>query len=396
MSRFVITATVLFGVAMSAAAAFNVSLSGTVKKDDGSVLSGAKVNTTFFNQYFQDRLADTSDAQGRFSITADNVSSVRLAVPARQSAALPFKLRNNAVIFSPALGTVSGKLAVHSADGREVFSTLFSDLRTGCQGIMLPRLMPGMNVMRLSVAGNLYTQELLCAGNAVYSKSGFGYNQKAAAPVMAKRVAIVDTLITYKKDRIDGRIPLDSYTKSNVNVTMPAGVLKTKFAISNTMIPNWKMMFSTLDSSFSLWSPSDLNDNIDGGFEFYTSRGMLQAADIGMIGPKSGEVDNTDPLHPDSIRVILARQSFIMDFGTEANAKAMYEAAKGKYYDKENGVIPGYDTATTCLKTNLAGITVYSYYKQFYFDYTFDRYPDIDSSRVHAKLFLDYWRSKAQ
>jgi len=88
---------------------------------------------------------------------------------------------------------------------------------------------------------------------------------------------------------------------------MSLGVLRTMFQISNTMIPNWKMKYSTADSSFTIWSATDLNDLIDGGYKVYTDRGMLQAADIGMTGPQDPDTNGGIVYH------MLWSPSFIMD-----------------------------------------------------------------------------------
>jgi hypothetical protein len=206
---------------------------------------------------------------------------------------------------------------------------------------------------------------------------------------MAKRVAVVDTLLVVGKDAIDGRLPLDSYTKSNVSVSMSGGVLRSKFLISNNMIPGWKTYYSTVDSSFLLFSASNLYEDIDGGFERYTDKGMLQAADLYMIGGINSEKNN----------YLLQSPSFIMDFGTEEKARAMYQSGKAKenFNDTESvTTIPGFDTSLAYAAVKLGGIQVYSYYKQFYFDIILTQYPEMDTARADAKKFLNYWASKAQ
>jgi hypothetical protein len=179
------------------------------------------------------------------------------------------------------------------------------------------------------------------------------------------------------------KIPLESYNKTGVAVSMSGGVLRSKFLISNNMIPNWKMFYSTVDSSFTLWSASDLWQDIDGGETFYRVNGMLQAADMQMKGPVNSDGNN----------YLLLSPSFIMDFGTDAKAKAMYDSSKGRFFDIP---FPGYDTSMAFAVKALGSITVYSYCKQFFFNFTLDRYSSADTACAHAKVFLDYWRSKAQ
>jgi hypothetical protein len=397
MFRFGIFGAMILCLAMSAAA-INVSISGTVKTAQGKAIDSAKITTSFFraSTWGLDTIITFTDTAGRFTLAEQNVS-LTSTLPHKtllMQTALPFKFKDNVVIFSPALGSVNGKIDILSADGKTLFSDAFSDLKAGKQGIMLPRLVSGVNIMRITLGGNLYMQELVSLGNTVYSKAGFGYIQKSVSTTMAKRVAFIDTLISSKKNNIDTRVPLDTYTKTNVTVSMSPGVLKTTFPIGNSIIPNWKMTYSTVDSSVTLWSASDLNEDIDGGFERYTNNGMLQAADITMIGPRTGEIDSfSNPGHLDTLHYELQNTSFIMDFGTETNAKAMYQGEKAKY-SSELKTIKGYDTSKAFGYEGIGSLTVSSYDKQFYFELILIHYAELDTASAHAKIFLDYFRSK--
>jgi hypothetical protein len=362
--------------------AVNISLSGTLKKDGGTPVAGAIVSTVFFqSKKMADKISDTTDSQGKFDIKATNVSVRRAGWAA--SPVCRFSVKNSAIVFAPSLGTVSGKVELYAADGACLFSFPFDNLAAGKQGIALPRLAAGITLLRVSIAGTSYTQNVVRMGNLVYSQAG-------ASPVrteqgVAKKTAIIDTLVAYKQNFIDRKVPLDSYTKANMVDSMSGGILKKLFAISNGMIPGWKMIRSTLDSSFTLWSAADLYKDIDGGFERYTDHGMLQAADIGMLGPINSEGNPFE----------LSIHSFIMDYGTEPIAKAMYDFSKSQYFGDDALPIPSYENTAAFAKPALGGITVYAYYKQFYFELILSAYPDDANPTADAKLFLDYFKTKA-
>jgi hypothetical protein len=208
-----------------------------------------------------------------------------------------------------------------------------------------------------------------------------------APKLTAKRTAAArDTIIAVKKEYIDARIPIDSYTKQNIVAAVSLGVLRTVFPISNSMIPGWKMSYSTIDSTFTMWSVDNLWQDIDGGFERYTNRGMLQAGDLTMVGPINSEGN------PYTLDI----HSFIMDFGTESNSKSMFDKSKTDFFDTESSLVPGYDNSAAFAKDALGGITVYAYYKKFYFELILSNYPEKDKALADAKVFLDYFKSKIQ
>jgi hypothetical protein len=375
--------------------ALDINLKGTIRKDDGTPVAGVKVTTTVFKKSkFSDLVSDTTNSQGNFEIMAVVVSTKNSMMPS--ASLFQFLIKSNIIVFSPSLGSVSGQVDIYSANGKRYASIPFKDLSAGKQGIMLPRLMPGINFMRLAINGNTFSQTLLSMGNGVYSQNGLSAIKTTDISLLGKKTAVLDTLIVTKKEFIDSKIPLDTYNKQNIVDTISEGVLRKLFQISNTMIAGWKMRYSTLDSSFTLWSAGDLYLDIDGGFERYTDWGMLQAADIFMLGPiVDTTFDTTSDKKIDTTinRNILDVHSFIMDFGKETNAKTMYATQKSQYFES---LVPGYDSSVACVKEALGGVTAYAYFKQFYFELIFIGFPEKDKALAATKTFLDYFKSKAQ
>jgi hypothetical protein len=172
------------------------------------------------------------------------------------------------------------------------------------------------------------------------------------------------------------RVPLNSYTKKDIEVATSEGILRKLFLISNTMITGWKIGKSTVDSSFTLWNSADIYSNIDGGGAKYVVNGMKQMADLSMNGPKNSD-GTTQKLVPQS--------SFIMDFGTDATATNMYQYMKDPYYD-----------SLAYVTKSISGITLFSYYKQFYFELCMDNFPSYESAMAAGKMFLEYFISKVK
>jgi hypothetical protein len=356
--------------------ASDVSLSGTVKDMDGKPIDNATVTTTTL----QNQDSTRTDSLGHFALNSVSVRHMTAKNSSHQ-----FTIKNNTLLFSSSAGPMSGKLEIYSASGKRFFSKPFTNTTTG-KGILIPREMAsGIYIFKLTINHNVFTWNSLFDGNIICSPGSLKANTIQDNSSLGKIADIVDTLIVIKKNFIDFKLPLDSYTKTNLSISISGGVLRNKFQISNTMIPGWKMAHSTIDSSFVLWSASRLTDDIDGGAVRYTTLGMLQAADISMIGPNNSEGNPN----------ILTNNSFVMDFGNETNAKKIYAHQKDQFFDEQALSITGYGDSVAFAKSSLSGITLYSYYKQFYFELIFDQYIENDQAVADGKKFLDYFISKA-
>ncbi len=383
--------TCIIGITIACAAFFvnavEISLSGTVTKTEGGApIESVMVMTSLFRGF--DEIQDLTDNEGKFSIHVQNASTLESKL---SGAATPqFFIKDNSVSFSPSLGSVSGRVDVFSADGQQYASIPFSGLEAGKKSIGLPAFSTGLIVIRCSINGSRFTRKLLCMANTVYSHNGFNYGQKTVNGGLAKRAAVIDTLIAKKQDLIDGRILLDSYNMQNIAVSMSNGVLRSRFTFPDqNLISGWK--FDSIPGKcLSLWSVSTLYLDIDGGYDEYTKRGMLQAFDMRYI---------SGPINSEGNPYTFEKHNFIMDFGTEANAKTMYDFRKAFSIDRrDTATIPGYSMSNALANTSpLGGITVYAYYKQFYFEFSLLQFPNAPTDALPvAKQFLDYFIAKAQ
>jgi hypothetical protein len=149
---------------------------------------------------------------------------------------------------------------------------------------------------------------------------------------------------------------------------------------TNTDISNWKMAPSA--DSFTLWTAANFYDDVDGGIEVYTDRGLIELADIHLIGPAGSEGLNEIPVH-----------SFIMDFGTEANALEEYNFQKTRY-SADAFDIPKYGNKVAFAKPILGGITVYAHFRKFYLEISFIGFDNQNLSVSTATQFLGLFQMK--
>jgi hypothetical protein len=356
-----------------------ISISGTiVDKMGGSPVDSVRVSTVLFNAESLFTLSGYTDNQGRFLINGNYTPLRNFASTQPLNNNLRLTLKRNSIVFEQTLRPLAGIVAIFSADGKKIFSASF-DAVSGKKRVLLPRLSAGLTIMCLTIGRESFTHTLFCLGDLIYFGNGSNEIQTSGNALLAKRASIVDTLIGVKPGFIDAKVPIDSYSKQNVTVALSKGVCGQLFKVKNTDIPNWKLTPGS--ESFTIWSASRLPADIDGAAELYTSRGMLQAVDISMVGPNEGSDANR-----------LAQHSLIMDFGTMAKAMAMYRYCKSEYFIDAGGIIPGYSDSLAFYQETLAGITAYSYYKQFYFELNLSGFSQTQKAVATARMFLEFFK----
>jgi hypothetical protein len=370
--------------AVSFVNAVDISMSGTVMEaTGGGPVPGAIVTTSFF-QYsnFADVVKDTTDNQGRFSIKVAAVKAIRPTTP--QSIPQQFIVKDNAVIFFPKLTIVSGNAEIFSASGQKSTSIAFSGLKAGNGAVALPRLVGGINVLKLKINGRTFTKKLLCVNNAVYSLAGANGMHASEDSKPAKHTAFIDTLIVMKKEYLSRRIPLDCYNKQDISIRLneaATNVLQLK--IMSSEIPNWYLAADA--DSFTLWAGDNFYDDMDGGIEKYLNNGMIEVADVHMMGPVGADGEQNT----------LATHSFIMDFGNDSNASNIFDYQR-TLNSADAFDIPGYKNNAVFGRAVLGGITAFAHFKRFYFELTFVRFLDQAQAIATAVRFLSLFQSKIE
>ena len=188
-----------------------ISLSGTVKKSGTSAaIAGVTISLAKFNT-----ITTTTDPNGAFTLTGVTTS---VFSPAKQAASMQFIIKDNSIVFSPGFHQLTGSVEIFSSNGKKRVSVRFNDLPADKQIVTLPKLDPGMNIMRVSIGAKSFTRTLICIGNERLLKNeAIGANADVHF-ALAKHLAetIVDTLVAEKSGYKIQKLPLDAYTKQDI------------------------------------------------------------------------------------------------------------------------------------------------------------------------------------
>jgi hypothetical protein len=155
--------------------------------------------------------------------------------------------------------------------------------------------------------------------------------------------------------------------------------------INNGDLPDWRMSQNV--DSFTVWNSVNLYDYIDGGASVYADKGMVEAAGLKMVGPV-GEYGDT---------AYLNKYSFIMDFGNDSNAVAIYNYQRTIFFNDDSLItIPGYDKTIAFGVARIGGTTVYAHFKNIYFELNFTGIANPLRTDAIAILFLNFFKGKIE
>ena len=191
--------------------AAEVTLSGTVKDGEGKPLEGVTVTLAKI-----DSLKAKSTADGAFTLT--NVTSVLL--PKDLKASHGFTFKNNAIVFTNTSEKVSGTVSLYSINGRLITSVTLDNLSTGKQLLVLPGLSSGTYLLAGNVNGVSFTRSLMCSGNDRLRSTTSMAEGASLTLRKTAAAAVVDTLIAFKEGYDTTRLPVDSYSRDNINMVL--------------------------------------------------------------------------------------------------------------------------------------------------------------------------------
>jgi hypothetical protein len=203
---------VICGVTISQAQ--TVSLKGTVAKIGGmSGLPGVTVRLVRFPD-----LSVTTGSDGTFSITGTSpvIAGEKRSPPFR------FTLKGNTVVFSNIPQNARAGVDIFSLSGKTKKATVFHELPHGKQIVTLSKFSSGINIMRISINGEQYTQPLVSVGNTLYLKNESPNLERRGSFVIAKQAAAsaVDTLMAEKEGYLVKKTAIESYSKQGIHLAL--------------------------------------------------------------------------------------------------------------------------------------------------------------------------------
>jgi hypothetical protein len=199
-----------------------VSLSGTVKKTGGTVgIAGVKVNLAKFTN-----LSATTDANGAFNINGVTTS---IKLPAGQVSLPRFVVHGNSITFSPVSRNMDGSLEIFSSDGKRKTSIRLKDVHSGQQTKTLSVFHSGINILRITIGPESFSQTIMCLGTELYLKKEIPSMQPNGNFTLAKQTTgpAVDTLVAEKEGYDAKKVGIDKYDKQGIIITLDSSVLVT-------------------------------------------------------------------------------------------------------------------------------------------------------------------------
>jgi len=148
-----------------------------------------------------------------------------------------------------------------------------------------------------------------------------------------------------------------------------------KYKFADNEIAGWAQ--DTSATAYSVWTPTNLTEKIDGAAPAYVSRGCQLVMYQDLVGP--------DP----KICTVAA-----MDFGTDAKATSMFTFQQEQTH--ADVTVPQYTSAVAIASAALTGITVFAHFKAAYFEIQLYGYSDQTAAAQAAQKFLDVLKGKAQ
>jgi hypothetical protein len=210
------------------ASAETISLNGTVKKTGGTTgIAGVKVHLARLSA-----LSATTGADGAFSLSG---STSIIKAQNAPNEPVQFMIKGTTITFAPTSKGVCGSVAVFSIDGKMQSSIRLHDLSMGEQNITLPRLCPGINIMRVTVGPESFTRTLVRAGNNLVMNPYIKNANNSGGLILAKQLtaAAVDTLIAEKNGYFVNKVAIPKYTMDNIAISLDTNSGCTREALKS-------------------------------------------------------------------------------------------------------------------------------------------------------------------
>ncbi|MBN1129269.1 MAG: carboxypeptidase regulatory-like domain-containing protein [Chitinispirillaceae bacterium] len=210
MHRTVMALTALL-FAASIAPAQTVSLSGTVKKTGGTGgIQGVKVSLANLRT-----LSAVTNAAGAFTISGATMTKWQIP----RKTGFRYTLENNSVVILSGSGLLQGTIELYAANGQKTASVPLKGIAPEDRRVLLPKLRSGLTVLRIVSNGETVTRTIVRCGDLHYVR-----NESVAdgALDLAKHagVGIVDTIIASKAGYRETKMPVDSYDKQNIAISL--------------------------------------------------------------------------------------------------------------------------------------------------------------------------------
>jgi len=247
------------------AMAATVNITGTVTKTGGGALKDVTLTLSGVSG-----LSAKTGADGKFVLTSTRV----IHMDASKSASMKFTLNGRNLNFSSSAGKISGNVSVFSGIGRQLFSMDFADLKPSSKGITLPLFTPGLNILRIVANNSTYTCPIIQEGCNLYLKESGSTVNNSFRIANSMADAVSDTIIAKKAGYTDKKTPINSYTLSDIAITMDSA---QAVACNYTTLKEAGSKCGTHEILMGMAvSPSGLNTSVSNEFNYVTPENEMK------------------------------------------------------------------------------------------------------------------------
>lgn len=209
-----ISGVILTGISLLFAAPSEVSLKGTVKKTDGTAISGAKV-------YLASDTATkvSSGVDGKFALEI-----VKTLKPYGIDVQRSFEVTGQgaSLVFSVNAVVSNGLITLFSGNGRIVKNIPLQNLSAGSHNIPLVGISNGFYILQITLGDQTVRRRVITAGSEVFvSDYEARKGEMRSGGKLAKVTAdVVDTLIATKEGFVTKKTAIDAYVKEGIEIVM--------------------------------------------------------------------------------------------------------------------------------------------------------------------------------
>jgi len=202
-------------LAVIAVVAENVSITGTVYKNNGTALAGAELRL----KKFPDIIAK-SDANGAFELKGTVPISSTPVIPAH---AIKIFVRGKQIIFSSPVLKSKAHVAIINSQGKQLYSAQVSGSPSGNYIVPLSDLATaqGLYLIKINHASYVYILKMIMAGSLYHCSTTGAVNQsQPAATGKTNRYAVIDTVIVCAPGYQNKPKDIESYTQQGVKCSL--------------------------------------------------------------------------------------------------------------------------------------------------------------------------------
>jgi hypothetical protein len=232
MSKMRSTVLIAICSIISATAAPEVALSGTIKDAKGCVIAEASVSLASNSS-----IKGTSNAKGEFALGKATAIHGRGVWETSASPVNGIVSKGNTLRFFMASPCENGAVSIHSGNGKKLYSLSLGKMSAGLHTTALPELPDGFYVLHIAVDRSAATWKIVKTGSEICAASGSLRATGASRVTLTAATGGVDTLIVQRDAYKTAKKTISSFNQTGIAVVLEVIPVKDLPAIKEMPDP---------------------------------------------------------------------------------------------------------------------------------------------------------------